>query len=499
MQVVSQRFTLDWITLSSFRMNLFHLLRRHSASIEQIDKAGLVFTEYLTNLLKHANAEGQPIRFEAKLIDDSLVLSIEDMTPYNPFLNAGVCHSMDGPGTLSLREGGMGIDLIKTLAERYTYARHDKVNRFECAFPIGIQKPSILLIDDSKSMLALLKAYLHDDFDIKTYENPVMGLSEIIRNPPDVIIVDIHMPELTGDKLIERVRQHEKLKDTKILVLTGAVSSEQAKNANVLGIDAMLTKPTSKKELHRVLDMLLSAKVFRFKPAREDEGTQHYSMGELSVHKRGSVNLKDSGDMLFSFSKGNSDFLILVDVMGHGVEASQIREKLAGFFAGVFMSDVTTPEKIMKVLSQTLHSDVLKDESILPCIICKVTCRTVEWLAAGHPPPILIGVDTIETFNESVQPLPGLLLDTRYLTQTTTLAADERLLLVTDGVFENQSRSNNNADAVIRNALACAECRVYRKAFKHLSDDYQLLNCLWRNSLPLLSRETDDASLILIG
>ena len=499
MQVVSQRFTLDWITLSSFRMNLFHLLRRHSVSTEHIDQAGLVFTEYLTNLLKHANAEGQPIRFEAKLMADSLVLSIEDMTPFNAHLDKETSDSIDVPRNLPLREGGMGIELIKALVGRYTYTRHDQVNRFEFALPAGIQKTSILLIDDSKSTLALLKAYLDDDFDIKTYENPVIGLNEIIRNPPDVIIVDIHMPELTGDKLIERVRQHEKLKDTKILVLTGEISSEQAKKANVLGIDAMLTKPTSKEELHRVLDMLLSAKVFRFRPTREDEGTQHFSMGELSVHKRGSVNLTDSGDMLFNFSQGDSDFLILVDVMGHGAEASQIREKLSGFFAGVFMSDISTPEKIINVLSQTLHSDVLKEESILPCIICKVTGRTVEWLAAGHPPPILIGVDNIETFNGSVQPLPGLLLDVNYLTRTTILAVDQRLLLITDGIFENQSRANNNADFLIQDALECSECRRYRKAAKQQDDDYQLLNCLWRNSLPLLSRETDDASLILIG
>jgi sigma-B regulation protein RsbU (phosphoserine phosphatase) len=307
------------------------------------------------------------------------------------------------------------------------------------------------------------------------------------------------MPKLSGEKLIEKVRHHEKLKNTKIVVLTGNPEAEKAQKANLLGIDAMLSKPTSKKEIQRVLTMLLSSKSVGLTQEVMPNSTFSKLLGQVRLSSRGSVNLKDSGDMLFEFKRTDEHFLILVDVMGHGEKASLIRDKLSGFFSGVITANITSPAAIMEVFSNALFEDLIAGETIIPCVICKIRHRSVEWVAAGHPAPILLSHSREAHLSEEVQALPGMHNAQLYQNYKFSLCDNQRLLLVTDGIFENQSRTNENASTIVEHVAHCENCQSQLRATNTLDSDNNLLNCIWRNSLPLLSKEIDDASLVLLS
>ncbi|WP_026374790.1 response regulator [Aestuariibacter salexigens] len=502
MRLYSQSFTLQWQALTSFRMNLFHVLREQSVDTMQIDSAGLVFTEYLTNLLRHAQGDGEPLLFDVRRNGDILTLRLQDKTACNHALHKmrskedHICHTESENNTL--REGGMGLGLIQTLYPDFLYQSEGGINTFELCLKASTRKPSVMIVDDSPSSLALLNAYLNDGFDVITFTSPLQALTALMHEPPDIVIVDIHMPDLSGDRLIDKLRQHEKLHNTKIIVITGEIDSEQAREANLMGIDAMLSKPTSKAELQRVLAMVLSNTNMAKNSSAIEQVNETECFGEVTCIKRGSVNIEQSGDLLITLRAAESHFLILIDLMGHGHQAAIHRQKLIGFFTGLLASAPHTPATLMNTFSQAVFDGLLDESQVYPSVICKITDRHIEWTAAGHPPPMLIGTEQLWCHQHEVQPLPGLVDAQQYDNQSIALDAQHRLLLYTDGMFENHSRHNTGAENLINHLSTCESCQHVRQQEKTHDVDNQLINCLWRNSLPLLSKEIDDASLIIL-
>lgn len=504
MLVSSRQFSLSWPLLTSFRMNLFHLLRDYAVSETQIDETGLVFTEYLTNLLKHANGEGEAVCFDVALNAPYLTLSLQDKTPFNYVLARAQAKHDDSFSPKALRESGMGIELIQQLFSDFSYQQQNGINVFSIKVKAHTRRPTVMLIDDAQSTLTLLTAYLQEDFSVSAYADPLVALNALLHEPPDVIIVDIHMPGLSGEQLIRKVQQHEKLKRTKIVVLTGDINGPQAIQANVLGIDAMLAKPTSKVELHRVLSMLLSRNVMPEVTAKPIANHTANNCGPLRYCALGSVNIDQSGDMFLTFESRDSNqaYFVLLDIMGHGKQAALFRDRLSGFFAGVFRSHInnaSSPAHLMAVFSDSLYIGSLGERVLASCVIGALENDTIEWVAAGHPAPMLIKQNRLQVFTQDVQSLPGLSPKCEYYNCKTEIDNQSRLLLYTDGIYENHSRSLTQAHNIQSFLNESELCRALRGDLGQQGKDQELLNCLWQSSLPLLSNEVDDASMVLLG
>lgn len=106
---------------------------------------------------------------------------------------------------------------------------------------------TILVVDDEKRILSLLEAYLErQGFNVVTASNGKEALFIARHEKPDLIILDVMMPEMDG---YEFMRQHRKERETPIILLTAKVEEDDKVIGLELGADDYVTKPFSPREL----------------------------------------------------------------------------------------------------------------------------------------------------------------------------------------------------------------------------------------------------------
>lgn len=106
---------------------------------------------------------------------------------------------------------------------------------------------TILIVDDEKRILSLLDAYLvQQGFQVITAANGEQALYVARHEKPDLIVLDILMPEMDG---YEFMRQHRKERETPIILLTAKVEEDDKVLGLELGADDYVTKPFSPREL----------------------------------------------------------------------------------------------------------------------------------------------------------------------------------------------------------------------------------------------------------
>ena len=106
---------------------------------------------------------------------------------------------------------------------------------------------TVLVVDDEERLVALLKAYLtQEGFRVVTAENGRAGLIQARHENPDIIILDIMMPEMDG---YEFLRFNSKERDTPVILLTAKLEESEKVLGLELGADDYVTKPFSPREL----------------------------------------------------------------------------------------------------------------------------------------------------------------------------------------------------------------------------------------------------------
>lgn len=117
----------------------------------------------------------------------------------------------------------------------------------------------ILVIDDEQPILDLMRAMLaRDSYEVLCADNGVLGLEMYREQNPDLLIVDIAMPEVNGYHVIDTIRQEEgKDKHTPIIVLTAFPESVVTRDLDDMGADLYLTKPITAGDLLAFVSKLL--------------------------------------------------------------------------------------------------------------------------------------------------------------------------------------------------------------------------------------------------
>ncbi|MEB3214216.1 MAG: response regulator [Leptolyngbyaceae bacterium] len=112
------------------------------------------------------------------------------------------------------------------------------------------KKYLIACIDDSPSMLRKIESCLDDEsFSVITINSSLSAFLEVIRNKPDLILLDVTMPHLDGYELCYLIRRHSKFKETPIIMLTGKTGLLDRTKAKLIGASSYLTKPFTKTDL----------------------------------------------------------------------------------------------------------------------------------------------------------------------------------------------------------------------------------------------------------
>jgi chemotaxis family two-component system response regulator PixG len=125
--------------------------------------------------------------------------------------------------------------------------------------PPGIEQArtrtyKIACIDDSTTVLNAINSFLDDkSFSVLMINNPVKALMQIVRSKPDLILLDVEMPNLDGYELCSLLRRHPSFKNTPIIMVTGNTGFIDRAKAKLVRASGYLTKPFTQSDLLKMI------------------------------------------------------------------------------------------------------------------------------------------------------------------------------------------------------------------------------------------------------
>ncbi len=118
--------------------------------------------------------------------------------------------------------------------------------------------PKILVADDDVELLAIVVRHVKTlKCDIVQASDGLDALKKIRESKPDLVILDVMMPGLSGWEVAKRLRDDENLRGTKVLIMTGIGEGLNAMTSPLYGADATLDKPFEFKQLDETLHRIL--------------------------------------------------------------------------------------------------------------------------------------------------------------------------------------------------------------------------------------------------
>ncbi|AUC62142.1 two component signal transduction system twitching motility response regualator PilG [Cyanobacterium sp. HL-69] len=116
-------------------------------------------------------------------------------------------------------------------------------------------KYKIICIDDSETMLATIKDYLQGDyFEVVTVENPIESLSYLFESKPDLILMDLSMPKINGNRLSQILKSSSMFKNVPIIIVSGNHKMLDAEKMESIGAKDFLPKPFSQMQLLNIVN-----------------------------------------------------------------------------------------------------------------------------------------------------------------------------------------------------------------------------------------------------
>lgn len=109
----------------------------------------------------------------------------------------------------------------------------------------------VLVVDDNAQNLELLSAYIEDvpDITILAAANGTDALAKIAEHQPDLILLDIMMPKMSGFEVCRTLKGDPKTRDIQIIMVTALNEVGDHERAVDCGTDEFLTKPVNRIEL----------------------------------------------------------------------------------------------------------------------------------------------------------------------------------------------------------------------------------------------------------
>lgn len=119
---------------------------------------------------------------------------------------------------------------------------------------------SILCIEDEAEMIDLMRLILgRRGYDVKGAISGMEGLKMIREHAPDLILLDLMMPEMDGWEVYQRIKADEKMKGTPVIVVTAkAQSIDRVLGLHIAKVDDYIAKPFSPQELLTSVEKVLN-------------------------------------------------------------------------------------------------------------------------------------------------------------------------------------------------------------------------------------------------
>lgn len=115
-------------------------------------------------------------------------------------------------------------------------------------------KKKIIIVDDSKTMRAIMKDALSTDYEVSLAESGMTAIMNITLNRPDLVLLDYEMPICDGKQVLEMLRSEEAFTDLPVIFLTGKGDMESIKKIMHLKPAGYLLKKLKPEEIKKEID-----------------------------------------------------------------------------------------------------------------------------------------------------------------------------------------------------------------------------------------------------
>lgn len=101
----------------------------------------------------------------------------------------------------------------------------------------------IAIVEDDQVISQMYRIkFESENYDVETASNGKLGLELIENMKPDIVLLDIMMPEMNGDEMLAKLRQEEWGKNQKVIILTNVGEQEIPEKIRKLDVNAIILK-----------------------------------------------------------------------------------------------------------------------------------------------------------------------------------------------------------------------------------------------------------------
>jgi phosphoserine phosphatase RsbU/P len=313
----------------------------------------------------------------------------------------------------------------------------------------------VLIVDDVKANVDILVQALRDEYKLSVALGGQQAMDAVVRSLPDLVLLDIMMPDIDGYEVCRRLRASEATRELPIMFLSSLEDVKNKTRGFEVGGNDYLTKPFEVLEVKARVRSLLKAKAYadavKAAAERDLRIAREIQMGLLpadipvQVHGTGldvyavlQPAQQVGGDLFEVLRLGPDRVLVAVgDVSGKGIPAA--------LFMAVTMTLLRSmarqghaPEEILRQLNDELLEQNPRGMFVtLQCLMYDLARRTVTCASAGHHAAVRLvpGQPPQPVFTSSGRVL-GLMPAGEFVSETLPLQAGETIVLFTDGVSE---------------------------------------------------------------
>jgi diguanylate cyclase (GGDEF)-like protein len=339
-------------------------------------------------------------------------------------------------------------------------------------------RPKILAIDDTPINLQLLMVALKLDFDLQITTSGVLGLEFAAETLPDLILLDVMMPEMDGFEVCRRFKADDRFKDIPIIFLT-ALGDVQAESTGLsLGAADYIAKPvnvdTAQQRIRNLLEREALRKEIQTQFNELKQATdllqasrqRELEFGNAIQHTllQGVIPKGIEGASVSSFSEPsqvvdgdfsdirrlhtNSFDVLVGDVMGKGVGAALIGAGVRSAYHQVladlqvvkaFGTVLPTPAEIVNELHRVVTPRLVELSSFVTLALYRfdLEAGTLTCVNAGHTPGLLLSARQGEVLTIMGDNMPiGVLPDEVYVEVCVPIGPGDSLLVYSDGITE---------------------------------------------------------------
>jgi phosphoserine phosphatase RsbU/P len=322
------------------------------------------------------------------------------------------------------------------------------------------QKKTVLLVDDAPQNIQVMNSILKDTYKVRIATSGAKALELANATPPpDLILLDVLMPEMDGYEVCARLKKNSQTRDIPVIFLTVQTEIENETRGFEVGAVDYIHKPFSpaivmaRVHTHLVLRGIREqlAKQLRMIQRELDTAREiQFSILPAKIPKIDGLDIAARYIPMTAVAGDFYDFIVVdekhigilvADVSGHGMPAALIASMLKIALAAQ-VDHAADPAQVLLGLNQALCGKFQQLYITAAYVFIDMAKRTLTYAGAGHPPLVLwgdssAGVRAVEKNGLFLGMFPW----ATYSSLELPLSAGDWCLLYTDGIPETANHA----------------------------------------------------------